>query len=373
LPLVQLQKGYSQRLLVLAFSFVNLISEYNSISGTIVNMGNKILTFGELMIRLSPPSFQRFVQANQFEINYGGSEANVIVSLAQLGMSTRYLTRLPDNELAQTAIQNLRKFNIDTSYISSGGERMGIYFLERGAMARASKVIYDRKYSSVTEISKDMFDWNKVMEDVSWLHCSGVTPAISKSAAQFSADVIRIAKERKITISVDINFRKNLWQYGSEAREVMPKLLENADIIIGGKDDTEKVLGISGVDLKDTEAVCAAWMKKFPACKLVVLTERDSVSASHNKYCAKLWNGKELFSSYTSELTHIVDRVGTGDAFTAGLIYGLIHNKEDYQKTLNFAVAAATLKHTIAGDFNICTKEEIEKLMNGDSSGKVNR
>jgi 2-dehydro-3-deoxygluconokinase len=336
-------------------------------------MGNKILTFGELMIRLSPPSFQRFAQANQFEINYGGSEANVIVSLAQLGLPCSYLTRLPDNELAQSALQALRKFNIDTSHVNFGGERMGVYFLEKGAMARPSKVIYDRKFSSVTEISKDMFDWDRVMQDVSWLHCSGVTPAISKSAAQFSSDVIKIAKERKITISVDINFRKNLWQYGSEAREVMPKLLENADVIIGGKDDTEKILGITGMDLKNTEAVCAAWMKKFPACKLIILTERDSISASHNKYSAKLWNGKKMYSSYTSELTHIVDRVGTGDAFTAGLIYGLIHNKEDYERTLNFAVAAATLKHTIAGDFNICGKEEIEKLMNGDSSGKVNR
>jgi 2-dehydro-3-deoxygluconokinase len=333
---------------------------------------NKILTFGELMVRLSPPLSQRFSQANQFEINYGGSEANVMVSLAQLGLNTKYLTRLPDNDLARAAIQSLRKFNIDT-HINFGGERMGVYFLENGAMARASKVVYDRKYSSAADIHKDMFDWDKAMEDVSWLHCSGVTPAISKSAAQFSADVISIAKERNIRISVDINFRKNLWQYGAEAKEVMPKLLENADIIIGGKDDTEKILGIPNIDLKDTEAVCAAWMKRFPICKTVVLTERDSISASHNKYAAKLWNGKKLFSSYTSDITHIVDRVGTGDAFTAGLIYGLIHYQEDYKKILDFGVATATLKHTIPGDFNICTREEIEKLMNGDSSGKVNR
>jgi 2-dehydro-3-deoxygluconokinase len=336
-------------------------------------MKNSILTFGELMIRLSPPSFQRFSQAREFEINFGGSEANVIVSLAQLGLNTRYLTRLPDNELGHSAQQALSKFNIDTSHINSGGERMGIYFLEKGSAARAGKVIYDRKYSSATEISKDMFDWNKVMEDVSWLHCSGITPAISRSAAQFSADVIKMARSQKITVSVDINYRKNLWQYGSEAKEVMPELLENADIIIGGKDDTEKILGISNVDLTDTEGVCKAWMKKFPACKIVVLTERNSISASHNKYSAKLWNSKNIFSSYTSDISPIVDRVGTGDAFTAGLIYGLIHYKEDYEKILNFAVAAATLKHTVPGDFNICTKEEIEKLMNGDSSGKVNR
>ena len=336
-------------------------------------MKNTILTFGELMIRLSPPSFQRFSQAREFEINYGGSEANVIVSLAQLGLSTRYLTRLPDNELGNSAMEALRKFNIDTSHINFGGERMGIYFLEKGTIGRASKVIYDRKYSSVTDINKNMFDWEKVMEDVFWLHCSGITPAISMSAAQFSADVIKIARQRKITVSVDINYRKNLWQYGSEPGEVMPELLESADIIIGGKDDTEKILGIPKIDLKDTEAVCKAWVKKFPNCKTVVLTERNSISASHNTYGAKLWNGKNIFSSYTSDITPIVDRVGTGDAFTAGLIYGLVNYKDEYEKVLNFAVAAATLKHTIPGDFNICTKEEIEKLMNGDSSGKVNR
>jgi 2-dehydro-3-deoxygluconokinase len=336
-------------------------------------MKNKILTFGELMIRLSPPSFQRFAQANQFEINYGGSEANVAVSLSQLGLSIKYLTRLPDNELGHLALQALRRFNIDTSHINFGGERMGIYFLETGAIARASKVIYDRKYSSMTGIHKDMFDWDKVMEDISWLHFSGITPAVSKSAAQFSTDVISIAKVHGITVSIDINHRKNLWQYGTEAKEVMPKLLESADVIIGGKDDTEKILGISNIDLKDTEATCHAWMKRFPICKTVVLTERDSISASHNKYSAKLWDGKNIFSSSIADITHIVDRVGTGDAFTAGLIYGLIHYKGEYEKILNFAVAAATLKHTIPGDFSICTKEEIEKLMHGDSSGKVNR
>lgn len=332
-----------------------------------------VLTAGELMMRLSPPSFERFSQAGNFEVHFGGSEANVAVSLSQMGMDTVYLTRLPDSDLGRSALCAIQKRGVNISYISLGGERLGLYFLEKGTSVRPGKVIYDRAHSAFSEINIKDFKIDEALKGVSWLHWSGVTPAISKSSAEFCFELVNIARRKKITISADINFRKGLWKYGIKPAEVMPSLLEKSDIVIGGKDDTENVLGIPGVNLRDPEKVAKAWMKKLPSCKAVILTERDSINASHNIYQAKLWDGKKMFDSYLANITNIVDRVGTGDAFTAGIIFGFHHFKNNYKKILDFAVAAAALKHTVPGDFNICSIDEIEKLMKGDSSGKVNR
>jgi 2-dehydro-3-deoxygluconokinase len=280
------------------------------------------------------------------------------------------------------AVMNLRKYNVGTEKIVFGGDRVGIYYLETGAVARASKVIYDRSHSAISDIQPGMIDWDSVLEDSHWFHWTGITPAISEGAAKVCLEGIKAANKKGITVSTDLNYRKNLWKYGKKASEVMAELVEGCEIILGNEEDAEKVFGIKpeGVDISKGhveaeayESVCKQMMKQFPRAKKVIITLRGSINANHNTWSGALYNGEKLFVAPTYDITHIVDRVGGGDSFMGGLIYGLISFPKDDQKALNFAVAASCLKHTIHGDFNLVTVEEVENLMKGDGSGRVSR
>lgn len=342
----------------------------------------RIVTFGEIMLRLSPPGFLRFSQATTLDATFGGGESNVAISLANYGLPVEYVTRLPENDIADAAIRELRKYNVGVQHILRGGERMGIYFLETGAVARASKVIYDRAWSAIAQIKPGMIDWQKVLSDARWFHWTGITPAISQGAADVCLEAIRCANDLGVTVSTDLNYRKNLWNYGKKPAEVMPALVAGCDIILGNEEDAEKHFGIhpEGVDVTDGQeleaaayaSVCQQLMKRFTRCRKVIITLRGSISASHNTWGGVLYDGTTLYSSPTYQITHIVDRVGGGDSFMGGLVYGLL-TYEDDQKALDFAVAASCLKHTIVGDANLVTVDEIEKLMGGDASGRVSR
>jgi 2-dehydro-3-deoxygluconokinase len=343
---------------------------------------SKVVTFGEIMLRLSTPGFERFTQANQFNIQFGGGEANVAISLANFGIPVEFITRLPQNDIAQACLMELKRFGVGVDNIIRGGERLGIYFLETGAVARASKVIYDRAYSSIATIQPGMINWDKVFEGVTWFHWTGITPAIAEGTARVCLEAILVANKRGITVSTDLNYRKNLWKYGKKASEVMPELVAGCDIILGNEEDAGMVFDIkpengdvtSGhVEAKAYESVCRQLMNRFPKAKKVIITLRGSINANHNTWSGVLWDGKNLLQAPTYDITHIVDRVGGGDSFMGGLIYGLMTYKGDDQKALDFAVAASCLKHTITGDFNIVSVDEVEKLMGGDSSGRVSR
>jgi 2-dehydro-3-deoxygluconokinase len=343
---------------------------------------NKVVTFGEIMLRLSTPGFERFAQSKQFTIQFGGGEANVAVSLANFGIPVEFITRLPQNDIAHTCLMELKRFGVGVDNIVRGGDRLGIYFLETGAVARASKVIYDRTYSSMATIQPGMIDWNKVFDGVTWFHWTGITPAISEGAALACLEAIQAAGKKGLTVSTDLNFRKNLWKYGKKASDVMPELLAGCDIILGNEEDAGMVFGIkpgkrdvsSGrVEGAAYESVCRQLMRRFPKAKKVIVTLRGSINANHNTWSGVLWDGNKLLQAPTYDITHIVDRVGGGDSFMGGLIYGLITYTNDDQKALNFAVAASCLKHTIPGDFNLVSVEEVEKLMRGDGSGRVSR
>jgi 2-dehydro-3-deoxygluconokinase len=341
----------------------------------------KVALFGEIMLRLKTPEFLRFSQANVFEASFGGGEANVAVSLANYGIPTHYVTALPGNDLGKSVIMDLRRHGVGTEFVLQKGSRLGIYYLEAGAVSRASKVIYDRENSAFAELKPGMLDWDKILEDVQWFHWTGITPAVSEGAAAVCLEALKAASAKGITISTDLNYRKNLWKWGKKASEVMPELVEHCDVILGNEEDAEMVFGIhpaeadvvgGKVSHEDFEHVCKELMKKFPKAKKVIITLRGSISASHNSWSGVLYNGKKLYVAPVYQITHIVDRVGGGDSFMGGLIYGLITYNDD-QKALNFATAASCLKHTIQGDFNLVTVEEVEKLMAGDASGRVSR
>jgi 2-dehydro-3-deoxygluconokinase len=345
-------------------------------------MKHKVVTFGEIMLRLATPANLRFSQTSQLTATFGGGEANVAVSLANFGIPVEYVTRLPENDLGTACLMELRRYGVGTQHIIRGGKRLGIYFLETGAVSRGSKVVYDRAHSSVSEIEKGMVNWDQVFENATWFHWTGITPAISQSAADVCLEAIREANERGIVVSCDLNYRKNLWKYGKTAGEVMTELVAGTDIVLGNEEDAEKVLGIKpeGIDVTTGHVEGAAYesvskqiMERFPLCKKVITTLRGSVNANHNSWSGVLWNGEQLFEAPTYQITHIVDRVGGGDSFMAGLIYGLLAYEGDDQRALNFAVAASCLKHTIYGDFNQVTVDEVEKLMQGDASGRVAR
>ena len=342
----------------------------------------KVVTFGEIMLRLSPPGWKRFSQANQFDVIYGGGESNVAVSLANYGVPVDFVTRVPGNDIGECAVMEMRKRGVGVDHIVRGGERLGIYFLETGAVSRGSKVVYDRAYSSMSTIQAGMIDWEKVFDGAGWFHWTGITPAISQGAADACLEAIQLANKLGITVSTDLNYRKKLWKYGKEPGEIMPKLVEGCDVILGNEEDAEKHFGLhpENVDVTkggsvDGEAylsVLKQLMEMFPRAKKVITTLRGSISASHNSWSGVLYDGETLFQAPTYQITHIVDRVGGGDSFMGGLIYGLL-NYEDDQKALDFAVAASCLKHTIFGDANLSTREEVEKLMQGDASGRVSR
>jgi 2-dehydro-3-deoxygluconokinase len=343
---------------------------------------NKVATFGEIMLRLSTPGFERFSQARRFDVQFGGGEANVAVSLANFGIPVEFITRLPDNDMARACLMELRSHQIGTKHIHTGGDRLGIYFLETGAVARASKVIYDRAGSSMATIQPGMINWDKAFEDITWFHWTGITPALAEGTAKVCLEAIQIAQKKGITVSTDLNYRKNLWKYGRKASEVMPELVSGCDIILGNEEDADMVFGIKPergditggiVDAPAYGSVCRQLMQRFPRAKKIIITLRGSINASHNTWSGVLWNGKKLLQAPLYDISHIVDRVGGGDAFMGGLIYGLMTYGNDDQKALDFAAAASCLKHTIPGDFNLVTVEEVEKLMQGDASGRVSR
>lgn len=343
----------------------------------------KIVTFGEIMLRLTPPGFLRFSQATGFDVVYGGGESNVAVSLANFGLPTEFVSRLPANDLGECALMELRKRQVGTRHVLRGGERLGIYFLEMGAVSRGSKVIYDRANSGMATIQKGMVNWEAVFEDACWFHWTGITPALSQGAADACLEAIQAANRLGVTVSVDLNYRKNLWKYWKKPGEVMPALVEGCDIILGNEEDAEKHFGLhpeqvdvtrgDTVDATAYRSVLLQLMKRFPRAQKVITTLRGSISASHNSWAGLLYDGSQFYESPTYQITHIVDRVGGGDSFMAGLIYGLLTWPGDDQKALDFAVAASCLKHTIYGDANLATVAEVEALMKGDASGRVSR
>jgi len=345
-------------------------------------MNKKFVTFGEIMLRLSPPGYQRFIQARNLDVVFGGGEANVAVSLANFGLPVDFITRLPENDLGDACVAFLRQYGVGTENILRGGERLGIYFLEMGSMQRGSKVIYDRANSAISTIEPGMIDWRAVFAGAGWFHWTGITPAISSGTAEVCLEAVKTAKEMGLTISCDLNYRKKLWKWGKQPGEVMPELVSYCDIAIGNEEDADKVFGIKApesdvtagvVEAEQYRFVCQKLAERFPSLKTIAITLRGSVSASHNTWSAVLWHEGSFYTGPYFDITHIVDRVGGGDSFMGGLIYGLNTYGEDYQRSLDFAVAASCLKHSIFGDFNFVTVAEVEKLMAGDASGRVSR
>lgn len=328
----------------------------------------KVVTFGEVMLRFSTQAFSRFTQATAFDVTYAGAEANVAVSVARFGLDSAHVTRFPQNDLGVAATEALRKHGVDTSSIIYGDERMGLYFLENGAMQRASRIIYDRFDSAFAHIMPGSVDWERALNGASWFHWTGITPAISQGAADACLEALKVAKKNGLMISGDINYRRNLWQYGKTAQDVMPALIEYCDVVIAGITDMENCAGITGTSY---EKACAEFQKRFSRVKRIATTDRVSISSSHNRISASLWNGK-LLRSQEYDLTHIVDRVGSGDAFMAGLIYSLLKGAND-QDAVEFATAACALKHSIEGDVNLVTVEEVESLVKGQNVGKLLR
>lgn len=345
-------------------------------------MTKKVVTFGEIMMRLSPPGYQRFTQARSFDVIYGGGEANVAVSLANYGMPVDYVTRLPPNDIGEACIQFLRQYGVGVSKIIRGDERLGIYFLEMGAAQRGNVVIYDRANSSLATVARGMIDWRQVFADADWFHWTGITPAISAGAADVCLEALQVAKEMGLTVSCDMNYRAKLWKWGKKAGEVMTEMVKYCDLAVGNEEDAEKVFGIKAPETDVTSGkveadkyrnVCDELAHRFPTLKMIAITLRGSLSASHNTWSGVLWDGGQFYTGPTFDITDIVDRVGGGDAFVGGLIYGLRTYGADRQKALAFAIAASCLKHTVFGDFNVVSVAEVEKIMGGDVSGRVAR
>lgn len=340
----------------------------------------RVVTFGEVMLRLKSPGFERLFQSPVLEATFGGAEANVAVSLANYGVPVTFVTALPSNPIADACLRELRGFGVDTSEVRRQGERMGIYFLETGANQRPSKVTYDRAGSAIATAQPGDFDWDRIFEGADWFHLSGVTPALSESAAQLSLEAVRKAREKGLTVSIDYNYRKNLWRYGKKAPEVMRELVSYATVGIANEEDCQKALGIeidvdvhSGkLDAERYEALARRVLDEFPNLEKQVITLRESHSADHNGWSAVLHNRREFLQSRKYEIRDIVDRVGGGDSFAAGLIYGLLTYRDD-ARALEFAVAASCLKHSILGDYNRVSVAEVEALMKGDASGRVQR
>ena len=343
----------------------------------------KVVTFGEIMVRLGAPDYLKLIQANRFDVSYAGAEANVAVSLANYGLETDYITCLPDNPIAERCIMDLRGHKVGVDHIQRTGKRMGVLYLETGSNARPSKVYYDREDSSIATVVSGSIDWKEILKDVTWFHWTGITPALSANAAAECLKAIKTANELGVTVSCDINYRGNLWTYGKTAAEVMPEMVAGSDIILGNEEDCEKVFGIKpkdfdaaktngNVDQSSFLSVCQQMMERFPRCKKIVVTLRGAINANHNTWGGVLYNGKELIESRRYDITDIVDRVGGGDSFMGGLIFGLLHYNDD-SKALEFATAASCLKHTLKGDYNWVTVQDVENLMGGDASGRVKR
>ncbi|MCO6163389.1 sugar kinase [Flavobacterium sp. NRK F7] len=339
---------------------------------------NTVVSFGEIMLRLSTERHLRFGQSKSFAASYGGGEFNVAVSLANYGIEAEFVTRIPDNEIGHCALKEMRKMNVISENVLFGGDRLGIYFLETGAGNRGSNVVYDRANSAIATIQPGTFDWEKILKGKTWFHWSGITPAISQNAADECLLAIKTAHKLGLTISCDLNYRSKLWKYGRTPADIMPELLQYCHVILGDIDTAYFMLGKEKVapNYADENALPSLYEKLFDHCKnlkIAATTLRYSINASHQKIGGILYDGKKIYKAAVKEVTPVVDRVGTGDAFMGGLIYGLLNPSFENQKTLEFAVAACCLKHTIVGDYNLATLEEIEHIIEGDGSAKVSR
>jgi len=340
----------------------------------------KYITFGEIMLRLKTPDYEKFFQSPLLEATFGGGEANVAVGLARFGLEVAYISVIPDNSIGNACIRELKKHNVNTSFIPRKGDRLGIYFLEVGANQRPSKVVYDRSHSAIAETEPGEIDWDRIFEEASWFHISGITPAISLSASKLSLEAVKKAREKGVTVSCDLNYRKKLWKYGKSAPEIMGELVKYVDIVIGNEEDCQNSLKVKvDVDIESGELKVNKYRELtdkvlglYPNIQKIAITLRESHSASYNGWSAVLNNRKEFLISKKYEIHDIVDRVGAGDTFSAGLIYGLNNLKND-RETLEFAVAASCLMHSISGDLPLISVEEVKSLTEGSGSGRVQR
>ena len=335
------------------------------------------------MVRLSAPNYLKLIQAGQYEVSYAGAEANVAVSLANYGVNTDFITCLPDNPIAERCIMELRGHKVGVNHIQRTGKRIGVMYIETGSNSRPSKVYYDREDSSIATINPGSFNWSEILKDADWFHWSGITPALSENTAKECLKAIVTANELGVKVSCDINYRGNLWKYGKTATEILPEMIAGCDLILGNEEDCEKVFGIKPdsfdvdntcgkIEQRNFISVCQQMMKKFPRCKKMAITLRGAINANHNTWGGVLFNGNDLLESQRYDITDIVDRIGGGDSFMGGLIFGLLNYNED-QQALEFAAAASCLKHTIKGDFNWASIQEVESLMNGNVSGRIKR
>ncbi|WP_378181258.1 PfkB family carbohydrate kinase [Aquimarina sp. SS2-1] len=331
-------------------------------------MSKKVVTFGEVLMRLTTASNERFEQTNNYTVHFGGTEANVAIALAQWDVITTHITAFPDHAIGKAAYNYLRKHRVHTEYTKFNIGRMGLYFLENGVMQRSSKIIYDRFDSVFSKLDPAAFDWDEILKDVDWFHWTGITPAISASTAKICLDALTIAQDLGITVSGDINYRRNLWQYGKSPLEIMPDLINKTNVVIGGLTDFENCLDISA---DSYEEGCKKVQHKYTTVHTLSNTQREIISASHNRLSAVLYKNKSLYTSKTYTMENIIDRIGGGDAFMAGLIYGMLHKND--QDALEFAVASSVLKHGIPGDANLVSVEEVEQLLQGDNIGRLLR
>lgn len=335
-------------------------------------MEKKLITFGEVMMRLSPPGYTMFSQASSFDLVYGGGEANVAISCGYLGMKAAHVTRFPDNALGRAATQFLRKHWLGTVNVIYGDNMLGKYFLQKGAVHRSSEVIYEREGSAFSLIKPEMINWDEVLKGADWFHWTGITPAISEGAAMCCLQAIKTANKMGVKVSGDINSRKNMWKYGKTMQQVMPELVKNTDIVITSSRGIHEMFGL-GNQSSGFKTAAKALMNTFPRIEKVVGKTRKSISASHQQIQGKMWTGKTYIKADKLDITHVIDRVGTGDAFASGIIYGLLHYKEDDLQALNFATAACALKHTVVGDVNMVSVDNVTSLMSGNTSGKIKR
>lgn len=343
-------------------------------------MKKKVATFGEIMMRLSTTAGERMTQANNFHLHYGGGEANVAVSLATMGIEAKFITALPNNPLGEACTQTLRRFNVGTQSIHYSDHRMGVYYLETGVGQRGSQVIYDRANSAFASLTPGTLDWDELLKDVTWFHWSGISPAVSQSAAEVTKEAVMAASRNKnITISVDLNFRDKLWKYGKTPLEVMPELVSKCHVMVGNEGhnkymlDVEPVNGLGKTEKVDIQEACKRVIQKFPSIHTVGLSLRENISASKNLLSGALYTAGQIYHTNQFEINPIVDRIGGGDAFMAGLVYGLIEMPERPEDLINYAVGASVLKHTIAGDFNLSTKNEVLQFIKSNGSGHVAR
>lgn len=334
-------------------------------------MSKKVVTFGEVMMRFSPPGHAKFSQTTIVDLAYGGGEANVAISLAYFGLEALHVTRFPDNLLGKSATQFLRHHWLDTSRIIYGEGRMGKYFLEKGAVHRSSEVVYERDQSAFSSIAPGMVNWDEILKDAAWFHWTGISPAISQSAADTCQEAINAANKLGIPVSGDIHSRKSLWQYGKSQQQVIPEMVQGCDVVIASTYDMHEILGIGEIDSPFEESARQLTMD-YPQVKKVVDKDRESVSASHNRIEGFMWSENTMYRSPSFDVTHIVDRVGTGDAYAAGLIYGML-SYESEQDAVNFAAAACALKHTVEGDANVVSSEDVKRIVKGNTSGKIIR